>query len=80
MTERSNNPVTSASPRPVGLRVAMVVSVLVLVLAGLVFSNSLAGRHVIDDGGPPTANGRLGVRFAVASLVLTGIFALIDRR
>ena len=50
MVERSDNEMTSASPRRVGLRVTVAVSVLVLVLAGLVFSNSLAARQVIDDG------------------------------
>ncbi len=44
MTERSRNQMTSASPGRVGARVTVVVSGLVLVLAGLVFSNSLAAR------------------------------------
>jgi len=50
MTERSRNQMTIASPGRVRVRVTVVVSGLVLVLAGLVFSNSLAARQVIDDG------------------------------
>lgn len=50
MAESSRKQMTSASPRRIGLRVTVAVSVLVLVLAGLVFSNSMAARQVIDDG------------------------------
>lgn len=50
MSEPFSGQTASASPRRVGLRVTVAVTVSVLVLAGLVFSNSLAARQVIDDG------------------------------